>query len=413
MNNYKVMFYLRILKSIVKTFLDSFLVLYFLDVSSNNILPLGIYKLVAIFTIYAIMFFTKDFCKSKNRIYLTRIGIIINFIYFATIIGLRENVVNHIYLIGFLYGLEEGFYYSMYNNLESSLIENKERARFTGNYTSVNALLSIILPLIFGSLIKRAGFIKVLSIVLIIAVSQIILSFIIKDKNIPKETKADLKGYREIVKNNKKIQAEYNTQFFNGLTYSEGAFSYIVTIYIIKVFSDSVSLGIFTSIFSLLSALIGLLFAKYIKPKYYNAIMKIGMACTIFLLCLMIYRCNMVTIIAFNFVSTFSKGIMDLINGNAESNISNIEIIKNKYKVEYWLGIETALFKGRILSNGMFILMALIGSDIMMYIFVIFLGLYGLSSIRLQKELKDNAIEIGENNEKSWDNFERVESRFK
>ena len=57
--------------------------------------------------------------------------------------------------------------------------------------------------------------------------------------------------------------------------------------------------------------------------------------------------------------------------------------------------------------------MALIGSDIMMYIFVIFLGLYGLSSIRLQKELKDNAIEIGENNEKSWDNFERVESRFK
>jgi len=61
----------------------------------------------------------------------------------------------------------------------------------------------------------------------------------------------------------------------------------------------------------------------------------------------------------------------------------------------------------------MFILMALIGSDIMMYIFVIFLGLYGLSSIRLQKELKDNAIEIGENNEKSWDNFERVESRFK
>ena len=152
------------------------------------------------------MFFTKDFCKSKNRIYLTRIGIIINFIYFATIIGLRENVVNHIYLIGFLYGLEEGFYYSMYNNLESSLIENKERARFTGNYTSVNALLSIILPLIFGSLIKRAGFIKVLSIVLIIAVAQIILSFIIKDKNIPKETKADLKGYREIVKNNKKIQ---------------------------------------------------------------------------------------------------------------------------------------------------------------------------------------------------------------
>ena len=60
MNNYKVMFYLRILKSIVKTFLDSFLVLYFLDVSSNNILPLGIYKLVAIFTCFLLKIFVSQ-----------------------------------------------------------------------------------------------------------------------------------------------------------------------------------------------------------------------------------------------------------------------------------------------------------------------------------------------------------------
>ena len=116
MNNYKVLFSLRVLKSILSSFVDSFLVLYFLSISESNILPLGIYKLVAIFAIYAVMFLARNLCKSKNRVNMIRIGIILNFIYFLTIILLKENVVKYIYLVGLLYGLEEGFYYCVYNS---------------------------------------------------------------------------------------------------------------------------------------------------------------------------------------------------------------------------------------------------------------------------------------------------------
>lgn len=118
------------------------------------------------------------------------------------------------------------------------------------------------------------------------------------------------------------------------------------------------------------------------------------MLCTITLLCLMIYNCNMITIILFNLSQTFFKGLTVLINGNSESNVSNIEVIKNKYKVEYWLGIETSLFKGRIISNALFILMAFTGADIMMYIFAVFLALYGMSSIKLQNTLDGNEIKV-------------------
>jgi len=116
------------------------------------------------------------------------------------------------------------------------------------------------------------------------------------------------------------------------------------------------------------------------------------MTFTIISLCVMIYKCNMITIILFNLFQTFSKGLLDLINGNSESNISNLDIIKNKYKVEYWLGVEKALFKGRVLSNTLFIIMAFIGADIMMYIFAIFLLLYGICSIKQQKILDENEI---------------------
>ena len=59
MNTYKILFALRILKNILTSFIDSFLVLYFFTISDNNILPLGIYKLAAVTAIYA----DKKLCK--------------------------------------------------------------------------------------------------------------------------------------------------------------------------------------------------------------------------------------------------------------------------------------------------------------------------------------------------------------
>ena len=80
---------------------------------------------------------------------------------------------------------------------------------------------------------------------------------------------------------------------------------------------------------------------------------------------------------------------MDLINGNSQANISNIETIKKEYKVEYWLGIETALFIGRIISNMLFIAMAFTNTNIIMYIFIIFLILLATNSIKLQKIIQE------------------------
>ena len=390
MNNYKVLFSMRILKSILSSFVDVFLVLYFLDVSESNVLPLGIYKLIDVIAVFTVIFFTRNYCKSKHRVNLMRIGIVLNFIYFLAIILLREKVVDYIYIVGLLYGLEEGFYYSVYNNIESDAISNKERPKFTGLYTSVKSILSIIFPLIFGTLIYKAGFINSLIIVLVIVVIKIILSFNIKDNNIPESNKTDLKKYINLVRNNKLIMQSYENKFFNGLTYSEGAFSYIVTIYIIKVFSNSVSLGVFTSIFSVISSVLGLLFAKCIKQKHYTKVIKVSMVFTLISLCAMIYNCNFVTIVLFNLCQTFSKGLMDLINSNSSANISNLEIIKKEYKVEYWLGVEAALVLGRVISNMLFIFMTFIGADIMIYLFVIFLIMLTASSIKLQNVIKEN-----------------------
>lgn len=385
MNNYKVLFSLRTLKNILNSFVNSFLVLYFLDMSDRNIVPLGIYKLVAIIAIYSVIFLTRNFSKSKNRANLMRIGIILDFVYFLTIILLKDKVVNYIYLVGLLYGLEEGFYYSVYNILESDGITNEERAKFAGTYTAIESILSIVFPLIFGSLISATGFLKSLIVVFIIVILRIILSFIYKDNNVPKGNKTNMKEYFELTNKYKRFKQMYRLELLNGIVYSEAAFSYIVTIYIIKVFSDSFSLGMFTSIFSVITFIIGILFAKFINKKYYSSAIKISMIFTILSLFLMIFRCNSVTIILFNLFQTISKKLKDLIIGNNQANLSNYSKIAKEYKTEYWLSNETSLAIGRIISSSVFILLAYIDTTIMILLYALFLILFAINSIKLQK----------------------------
>ena len=386
-DNYKVLFNLRILKSILKSFVDSFLVLYFLDVSDHNILPLGIYKLVSVISIYSVIFLLRNLAKSSHRVNLMRIGIILDFIYFLTIILLKDKIIDYIYLVGLLYGVEEGFYYCVYNMLETDGVKNGERAKFIGTCKATESILSILFPLLFGSLIYATGFLKSLIIVLIIVVLRIILSFIFKDTNIPQSSKVNFKEYFKLTKNDQRFRQLGKVEIFNGITYSEGAFSYIVTIYIIKVFSNSFRLGVFTSIFSIIACVIGILFAKLIKKEHYIPAIRISTILTIVSLCFMIFRCNAITIIAFNLFQTISKTITELVNNSNQANLCNIQQIKKEYKVEYWVTFETYLVIGRIVGNSIFILMAYMNSNIIIMLFVVFLILFANSSIKLQRNM--------------------------
>ena len=277
---------------------------------------------------------------------------------------------------------------------ESNSVSNKQRAKFSGQYQTAKSILSILFPLIFGSLIVATGFIKSLIVVLIIVIARIICSFIFKDESSFETTKTNIKQYIKLFKSDKRITSVFKQRIFSGLTYSEGALSNIITIYIIKVFSDSLSLGIFTSIFSIVSCILGMLFVKVIKKKHYKNIIEITNIITIIGLVFMIVYCNFITIVIFKFLQTVSMGLTDLIVNNNTANVSNIELIKKNYKVEYFLTQETGLFIGRFISNFIFILMAFFSDYILTFIaiYILFLILLTKNSIALQETVDKEEI---------------------
>ncbi|MDK2898920.1 MAG: hypothetical protein PWQ10_107 [Patescibacteria group bacterium] len=386
--NYKALAVLKLLKSSIDIFINSFFVLYFLSISNSNIVALGIYYLI----MYSILFFTifllRNRCKSKKRINLLRIGILLNLLFFILLFFMQNNIVTYSWFIAIVYGLEEGFYYSVYNNFESSGVENHKRANFIGVYTAIKSILKIIIPVIFGSVISWGGFDKCFVIILFLAGFQLIVSVIFKDKFYKESDIFEFSDFLKLVKANSLVRRLYRVSFFQGMIYS-GAFQSITMIYIVRTFMSGFSLGIFTSIFAIVTGVVGMYFAKLITPNYYKPNLKASCIMTLLALGLIIIQCNVITVIVFNLVQSFSKTIVELISENYKISISNLNEIKEKYKAEYFIGMEFSMWGGRLTGYMLFILLALSTSQIwsggILIIFGIFIILFTNNLIRLQR----------------------------
>lgn len=394
--NYKILGGLKIVNNVIDLFISTFFVMYFLRMSNNNIVPLAIYYLIVYITVYVTIFILRNFCKLSKRIYLFRIGIILNFVYFLLIYFLKENIVNYAWLMGIIYGIQQGFYFSVYNNFESTGVKNEQRKKFLGEIYAAKSILSIVIPLAFGSIMNIDGFDKCVLIVLGLVFLQIIMSFLFKDITIKEKTKTNLKEFVNLIAKNDKLKKLYRMEFVNGAIYS-GAFKSIVTIYIIRVLKNSLSYGIFTSVFALIVALVGFFFARLAKPKHYTIYLCISGVLTVLGLILIIFKCNFVTIIIFNFIQSYSQTICELINTDTLHNTSNIKEVKNKFKVEYFLGMETVLVAGRVLSYSILLILGFLSdgiwANVVLVIFAFIVVIYTKASIDLQKIDKTEGIE--------------------
>lgn len=270
-------------------------------------------------------------------------------------------------------------------NIYESKISKEKLAKYSGTYTWVNSVISVIIPLVFGSIMSFRGFSKCTLIVLVLVFIKIVFSLLYKDKVISKEEKTDLKSYFPLIKKNKNLFTSYMWNFTNGLTYS-GAFSSLITIYIIKQFQTGFSLGVITSILSILTSIASFIFANFIKSKSYKKILLVCYITTIISLILMVLKCNTITIIIFNFIQSFAKTYANLIDWN------NCLVISNLYKEkkeEFFVTNEIFIFAGRFISYLVFCLLAFantsLKTNIVMMLFIAFLLLRGIYSIRLQR----------------------------
>ena len=88
--NYNLLLIMRALKSILTIFIDSFLILYFMQLSNNNILSVGMFKLFEYTFVMLTIFLVRNLLKNNKRIYLLRIGVFLNLVFFVLLFILNK-----------------------------------------------------------------------------------------------------------------------------------------------------------------------------------------------------------------------------------------------------------------------------------------------------------------------------------
>lgn len=123
------------------------------------------------------------YAKTKDRTYVFRIGLILHAVYYALLLYLREDSVNHVIGLGALFGITWGFFWAGNNTFQYDFSTGgKGREYFLGLLSGVGNGAKLIAPLISGALIAfstvpERGYHTVFFVALIIYLAAIAVSF--------------------------------------------------------------------------------------------------------------------------------------------------------------------------------------------------------------------------------------------
>ena len=372
MSEKNAMFWENIFKNIINVYFDTFFVFYFFKVANYEVLPLAKYYLT-LYLFCGIGFFViRNSMKKNNKVPYFRIGISLQAIYIALIMLLKDNIINHIYLVGLVRGLADGFFHFPKNILETEKISNEERQKYSGIVTTINKISSIVVPLILGVTLTFMSYTDLGKIFFVLFIVMFIISFYLKDNYYLDNKKFETKKFIKLIKKNKNIRNSLILPLLSGLTYSSGVMATIVTLSKINIFKTNLNLGFVDSLCGVVFLLTCILYTNNLKKDNFDKISLISSIISFITLIIFAIKPSVSVLIIYLFVRNSVIGLMNLITNNVVNNLSNCKELKNDFKSEYYLFRDIMFSVSRCIGFLILLLVCvLFGMEYINYILVI------------------------------------------
>lgn len=396
----------HMLKMIMDLFISTFLTSYILSQTPENILGTGLFNIGLFYLswhfVYGVFeYVCSIFVDRGNRVLFLRIGIIINTILIVALVFWGKQISQWIVLAGAICGLVEAFYYSSYLIIRTELSGGAAIKQFNMLATVFTNVIKVVIPIIMGYLIEASTLSSMAIYIVGISVIQFIFSlFVREEKN--ESSKFEFKKYINYLKSNKEVWSKlkwtYLSSIPSGFKQTYNVLVVVLTVYIFK--RDSL-LGVYTSIFSLVTMLCLVLYKlldnnkKVNKFVIYILLGFLPVVSTIVAASIT----NEITLVILNFLLTLSSYFSDYL-GNLERDAVIKSIHKNEFISEHQVLSELIQVVGRVVAFSIFMLVGLSSNFtlfiIMLLVFISFnplkfLILYKQRKIRKQFEITENS----------------------
>ena len=382
-----ILLMIEALKKIIKIFLGPFLTAYFIKVSADSIVDISLYYILN----YAILgigtFILGWFLRKRFHLETFRAGIIINFLYILVIVLLQDKIIEHIPLIAFLSGASSFSYYYPYNLFASSKVKNTERDSYEMARKVLMTFVSIVIPILLGSIISTTNFQLTAVIILIVSILQIILSLLIEPMNLKNNEYHPFKSMKVLFKN-KDIRNMWFVDFYKGMNMGDSGLDILMVVLIMGAFKSDFGLGLITSVSSVLVIVVQFLYTKAFNKKHDKQLILLSAIIPLIALGVMLLWKNDLTLIIYYFSYMIMINLLALIFDVRLFNISNCKLIKENHFLEFWSIRELTLNLGRIIGFSLLLIAGYLGSNFLLYGLLVFYTITILLAGRLTGKTK-------------------------
>lgn len=257
----------HMLRMVLELFTSTFLTSHIISLNPDNIFGSGLFNVailyisqyVAYILIYTINSYFVD--KSERTIFL-RIGIFVNTCFLIAIVLWGEIIANWIVLAGAICGISNAFYYSSFNVMKNELVNRSKMKKFSILTAVFTNIINIIVPTILGLLIDISSYSTISIYVIIMTAIQFVITLFIKYKK-PADSKLEIKKFLSYLKNNPTDRNKIKYTYFNGLFAGiKTTYKIVIIILTIFAFKTNLSLGILSSVFSVITICLLTLYRK-------------------------------------------------------------------------------------------------------------------------------------------------------
>lgn len=370
MKNKQAIMIIYVCMKIINIFLGPFLVAYFIKISTQTIVDLSIFNILNYMSLCFFGIIVGYVTERKHSLGAFRLGVALRFIYILMIMLLGSKITYHFGLIAFVYGFSSMFYHLPFNLYHTDCVENSERNDFEFKINATKNLLSILVPFLLGAIITTTNYQLTAIIILMFSVTQIVSSFYLKA--LPtSDNKYDLFGALKKFIKDKQISKMLLADYLNGLTFSDGVLSTVITVLIMYSFKSDFKLGIINSITAILSLIIIYLYSKYYKGKDDKKIICISGLLIFFSMILLSLKLSNFTVILYNVIfEVLGVGLLTFIYGLRLFNLAK-DKIADKEKTEYWVVRELSLNIGRVTGYLLLLIIGILGLKYLKYFLII------------------------------------------
>ena len=378
--------------TIINLFYSTFLVAYFLNITNNNIIPASIFYIFTYLLLMGGFTLIGPLVKNGKKLFLYRLSFFINAILLLLIISLKENIIDHIWILGLILGLEKMLYWFPQNLLISQFANGNQIIKYTGYSYVFSGVTKIIMPIILGYLITLNSFTNTAIIVLILTIIQLFLSFLLNE-TLSKAKKFNIKALWILATRREKIKNSLKIEFIKGTVLD--ITDILIVLYVVYMFKTNLNLGIFTSIFAISTVVIDYILGKYCNFKSFKRILFYSSILVILATSYFVFDTTKLSFIIFNLIFASAGEALRTITEINMYKISQDKSIIVHYRPEYMALRECVLNFGRIIGFGVIILITLIGGDYLLKYLILCLSLIlayvGYLSIILSNQIVNTA----------------------